>query len=185
MTACGRVNTRQLTHVEMLYRPGERELAKQLFELLGCKVLDRGNRTFSACIDPEAPDFLANVLYASEVTPEQWRVDQALAATGDNGSELADAVTSYLGLLKREPQWSFHFGLQYRERDALDATLDRIRSLDSYPLAGRVRVSGVFEPGAPGSVTDTMLQAFVWTDVVAAGLLTLGQHIELQWHVPR
>jgi len=51
-------------------------------------------------------------------------------------------------------------------------------------LAGRVAVAGVFRPGDPSAVTDTMIQAFVWTDVVAAGLLTLGQHIELQWHVP-
>jgi hypothetical protein len=29
-----------------------------------------------------------------------------------------------------------------------------------------------------------MIQAFVWTDVVAAGLLSLGQHIEVQWHLP-
>jgi hypothetical protein len=29
-----------------------------------------------------------------------------------------------------------------------------------------------------------MIQAFVRTDAVAAGLLTLGQLIELQWHLP-
>jgi hypothetical protein len=28
-----------------------------------------------------------------------------------------------------------------------------------------------------------MAQAFVWTDVMASGLLTIGQHIELQWHL--
>ncbi len=51
-------------------------------------------------------------------------------------------------------------------------------------LAGRVSVSGVFRPGDPGSYTDTMAQAFVRTDVIASGLLTFGQHIELQWQVP-
>jgi len=29
-----------------------------------------------------------------------------------------------------------------------------------------------------------MIQAFVHTDVMASGLLTFGQHIELQWQVP-
>jgi hypothetical protein len=51
-------------------------------------------------------------------------------------------------------------------------------------LAGRVSVSGVFRPGDPGSYTDTMVQAFVRTDVIASGLLTFGQHVELQWQVP-
>ena len=40
----------------------------------------------------------------------------------------------------------------------------------------------MFAPGDPGSLTDTMIQAFVHTDVVAAGLLLLGQHFELQYH---
>ena len=39
------------------------------------------------------------------------------------------------------------------------------------------------EPGDPGAYTDRMAQAFVWTDVMASGLLTIGQHIELQWHL--
>ncbi len=45
---------------------------------------------------------------------------------------------------------------------------------DGGDLAGRVRVAGVFRPGDPGAVAETMVQAFVWTDIVAAGLLTLG-----------
>jgi hypothetical protein len=28
-----------------------------------------------------------------------------------------------------------------------------------------------------------MAQAFVWTDVMASGILTFGQHLELQWHI--
>ena len=44
-----------------------------------------------------------------------------------------------------------------------------------------MEVSGVFAPGDPGSLTDTMIQAFVHTDVVAAGLLAFGQHFELQY----
>jgi hypothetical protein len=51
-------------------------------------------------------------------------------------------------------------------------------------LAGRVSVSGVFRPGDPGAYTDTMVQAFVRTDVVAAGLLAFSQHVELQYQLP-
>ena len=45
-------------------------------------------------------------------------------------------------------------------------------------------MSGVFRPGDPGAYTDTMVQAFVRTDVVAAGLLAFGQHVELQYQIP-
>ena len=97
-----------------------------------------------------------------------------------------DAARAYLGRLGKEPQRSFHFGIRYPSLDALDATLARIDAVgDTDPeLAGRVSVSGVFRPGDPGAYTDTMVQAFVRTDVVAAGLLAFGQHVELQYQLP-
>ena len=39
---------RRLTHVELLYRPGERELAIRLFTLLGCDPVDRGGQLLVA-----------------------------------------------------------------------------------------------------------------------------------------
>ncbi|GAA4996865.1 hypothetical protein GCM10023205_82660 [Yinghuangia aomiensis] len=56
---------------------------------------------------------------------------------------------------------------------------------DDPELAGRISVSGIYRPEDPHAVTDTMMQVFVHTDVLACGLVTLGQHIELQWHVPQ
>jgi hypothetical protein len=70
---------RQLNHVELVYRVGERPLAKRFFELLGCIVADRGGTFFTAFIDPTVNDFLNNCLYASEVTPEQSALEAALA----------------------------------------------------------------------------------------------------------
>jgi hypothetical protein len=177
---------RTLNHVELVYRPGERELAVRLFELLGCRAVDRGGTFFSALVEPDIPDFVNNVLYASEVTPEQWELEQALTgAIGDHGA-VGSAAGAYLARLRREPQRSFHFGVRYPELDALETTLARIDdvAVTDPELAGRVSVSGVFRPGDPDSYTDTMVQAFVRTDVVAAGLLSFGQHVELQWHVP-
>jgi len=173
---------RQLTHVELVYRPGERPLAVELLELLGCRVVDRGGVYFTAFVEPTDADYVTNVLYASEVTPRQWELEQALEAQ----AALAGPMQAYAELLRHEPQRSFHFGFRVPEEAALAATLDDIRSASARDsgLAGRVAVAGVFRPGDPSAVTDTMIQAFVWTDVVAAGLLTLGQHIELQWHVP-
>ena len=48
-------------------------------------------------------------------------------------------------------------------------------------LAGRVSISGVFRPGDDGAQSATQTQAFVYTDVIASGILAFGQHIELQW----
>ena len=39
---------RRLNHVEMVYRPGERELAGRVFEVLGLRVFDRGGTWFRA-----------------------------------------------------------------------------------------------------------------------------------------
>jgi hypothetical protein len=180
-----RLGGRLLNHVELVYRPGERELAKRFFELLGCRVLDRGGEFFSALVDPDVEDGLNNVLYASEVTPAQWALDQALLAFMDGGT-LSDVAGTYLELLQRQPQRSFHFGLRYPDLHTLEAAVERIRDRGARDplLAGRVAVSGVFRPGDPGSYTDTMVQAFVRTNLVAAGLLAFPQHVELQWQVP-
>jgi hypothetical protein len=34
--------SRRLNHVELVYAPGERQLAARTFELLGCRVEDKG-----------------------------------------------------------------------------------------------------------------------------------------------
>ena len=71
-------------------------------------------------------------------------------------------------------------------RDDFDATLDRIREAErASDLAGRVELINVYHPDEPGAYAKGMIQAFVRTDVVAAGLLAFGQHVELQWHLPR
>ena len=87
--------------------------------------------------------------------------------------------------MRTEPQRSFHFGIRFHSRDDYDATLDRVRAAADDPeLAGRVTLSGVFRPDDPGAAAPNMIQAFVRTDVVAAGVLAFGQHVELQWHLP-
>jgi hypothetical protein len=181
----------RLNHVEMVYRPGERALAGKVFELLGMRVSDRGGTWMSALIDPDVADFSNNACYASEVTPEQWALEQCLArAIGDDGGDgdgddVGPAARAYLDRLRAEPQRSFHFGIRFHSRTDFDATLDRVRAAaDDAQLAGRVALSGVFHPDAPGAYAPNMIQAFVRTDVVAAGLLAFGQHVELQWHLP-
>jgi hypothetical protein len=173
---------RALNHVELVYRPGERELAGRVFSLLGCRVVDRGGTFFTAQVDPEGRDYVNNVVYASEVTTEQHDLEGVLAAALDGPGPLGEAGRAYLERLRHEPQRSTHFGIRIPTRERLDELVAGIgRAGDEDPdLKGRIGVSAVFEPGSPGSYTDTMVQAFVHTDVVAAGLLSLGQHFELQ-----
>jgi hypothetical protein len=179
--------TRRLNHVEMVYRPGERELATRVFELLGMRVVDHGGEWVFALIDPSVGDASNNACYASEVTPEQWTLEQSLTAVmADGDSDVGAAAQAYADKVQTEPQHSFHFGIRYLERDDFDATLDRFRAAATDPeLAGRVSLLGVYDPSEPGAYAPGMFQAFVRTDVVAGGLLALGQLIELQWHLPR
>ena len=173
---------RLLNHVELVYAPGERVLAAQLFETLGCRVVDNGGVWLAAKIGDESSDLRNNVLYASEVTPEQWRFEQALRRAVTAG-ELASAETSYRALLAERPQLAPHFGIRYATVSAWKETIERLRVLGAGALTGRVDVSGVFTPGRPNAGpddTDVLMQAFVKTDLAATGLLTLGQHIELQ-----
>ena len=172
---------RRITHVELLYRPGERALAGKVFALLGCEPVDRGGQFFTSLVDPAAPrDYVENVLYASEVRPEQWEFEQALVA------RLGDDRVSFIAATRRSPQHSTHFGFRVPDESSLAAIVTRVERAghDDPELMGRVGVDGVFQPGDPGAIAPNMVQAFVWTDVVAAGLLALGQHIEVQWHVP-
>ncbi|MFI6588222.1 hypothetical protein [Embleya sp. NPDC050493] len=178
--------SRRITHLELLHRPGERAQARRLLELLGCRVLDRGGHFFSAFVEPEVTDYLNNILYTSEVTPEQWAFERQLQVAAAEGP-FARARSAWDAHMRAEPRYTHHFGLRLPSEEALDTALARIDAAgrEDGELAGRVEVVAMFRPGDPGAATDTMVQAFVRTDVVACGLVTLGQHIELQWHLPR
>ncbi len=177
--------SRQLNHVELVYRPGERQLAARVFELLGCTVVDRGGTFLTAFVEPAVSDFMNNCLYASEVTTEQLALERALGKAMHGGSIAAES-RRYLERLRREPQRSFHFGVRYPELADLEAAVEQIGAAgeSDAELADRISVSGVFHPGDPGSYTDAIVQAFVRTDVVASGLLAFDQHVELQWQRP-
>jgi hypothetical protein len=180
---------RQLNHVEMVYRPGERALAARFFELLGMGVIDKGGEWLFALVDPASADLANNACYASQVTAEQWALEQALAASlaaaADGPAQVGRAGRAYMERLRTEPPRSFHFGIRFRARDEFDAALERIRAAEQDPeLAGRVGISGIYHPDDPVHYSDSLIQAFIRTDLVAAGLLAFGQHVELQWQLP-
>lgn len=179
--------SRRITHAELVYRPGERALAARVLGLLGCEVVDRGGYWFTARVDPAESSFTDNVLYASEVTEEQWAFEKTLAKLLDSDGSLGPASETWLASVRARPQYSCHFGLRLPSRAALEKAAEAIEAAgkDDPELVGRISVSGVYRPEDPDAATDTMMQVFVRTDVLACGLVTLGQHIELQWHVPQ
>jgi len=175
---------RLLNHMEFVYRSGERELAVAVFELLGFSVRDDGGEFLAASVDPLAPDIIDNACYASQVTAQQWAFEEQLAKALGSPDALGRAYSGYHGLLKSEPQRAMHFGMHTSTLEDLEAVVERVRGVGKTrpELEGRISVSGTFYPGKPGSLAPNIVQAFFYTDVIASGLLTVGQHIEIHWY---
>ena len=131
-----------LNHTELVYRPGERALATQVFETLGCRVVDPDGPYLVILVDPKSEDFIDNVLYASEVTPEQWAFEQALQKSLMRDEELARACGGFRDHAVSTPQSTTHFGLRLPSIEQFDETLERIENLKG-DLAGRLNISGV------------------------------------------
>jgi hypothetical protein len=176
--------TRMLHHVAAMYAPGDRPVAGALLELLGCEVFESGSPFLLARIGPARPGLAESWVFASEVTPEQWRLEETLRAEREGGV-LAGPANDYVRRLRADPQHACHFAIRYPSEAEFEATLDRLEHVaDHAPtLAGRVSISGLFRPGDRGAQSATQTQAFVYTDVVASSVLAFGQHIELQWEV--
>jgi hypothetical protein len=175
---------RLLNHVEMVYRPGEKALAVALLDLLGFRVFDDGGEFVAASADPAAPDIIDNTCYISQMTPEQQAFEKELERALAGADGLGQAHSAYRDLLHREPQRGMHFGVHTTTLEDLEATVERVNKVEQNApeLAGRVRVSGTFYPKGPGSLADNIVQAFFYTDVIASGLVTVGQHFELHWY---
>jgi hypothetical protein len=176
---------RLLNHVEILYQRGERELAKQFFELLGCTIVDTetdsgtGSSILYVYPEPTCQDRMNNVVYLSEIREPQWELERVLAARRADDPELRDAIAAYDRKARTNPHGITHFGLRYPSFEALEVVIARLEHELPPAMAGRVSVTAV-RPGDPRSMTDELIQAFVRTDVVCAGLFPFGQLIELQ-----
>jgi hypothetical protein len=174
-----------LNHLEALYRPGDRELAIEFVEALGCTTTDTGFETETGAsyisVHPNGAevDRLNNVFYVSEMLPGQVRLEDMLRAKIDGDEALREALAGYREKARTFPSGVPHFGLRYPSVEALQPVLDRLHDEISPALKARVTVhpTQVFEAshGLP-----QVTQAFVYTDVVVTGSSALGQLIELQ-----
>lgn len=173
---------RYLSHVEIVHRPGERDLAAKFLGLLGIELEDAmGGRFMMAVIDKETyrPAEFANFFGGSEVHPEQWAFDKALIDATSSGP-LAQSFAEHQAKLDRDPTSGQHIGIHFPAIADWEAAVARLESFaEDYPeLMGRVRMPYVMRPGEPGSFTP-LHQAFVWTDILSGGSLAIGQRIEL------
>ena len=179
-----------LNHVEFVYAPGDRAHVRAFLEALGMRVLDPQTDPTPPELGPAAgpylivylaegdDDLIDNVVYASEVRPEQWALESALRDRVAADGELRSLVADYREEFVRLPQAMTHVGLAYSSTEEVKQAMARLAANDA--LRDRVALSDVYEPGGPGSVDDRVTQAFVHTDLVSVGLLLGGQQFELQ-----
>ena len=184
---------RVLSHSEMVYAPGERALARDLFRAIGCRVLDPQTDEcppelgpaaapyLVIFVDPQGTDLFDNILYASEVPAEQWAFEQALRGAMAKG-ELSRTFGAFSESFRKFPQGLTHLGIGVTEPQ-LERAVAAIAGTPE--LAKRVEVAGPYRPGGPGAVDPRVIQAFLRTDIVSGGLLCAGQQIELQVRVDR
>ncbi|MBV1686212.1 hypothetical protein KRR38_00630 [Novosphingobium sp. G106] len=92
---------RLLNPVETLYWPGERQLAFEPVEALGCVVTDTGFKgdgvdTFLA-VDPNRDDqnVQNNVFYMSQIRPEQLAIEERLQRLSLEDDDLAEDRKRY------------------------------------------------------------------------------------------
>jgi hypothetical protein len=172
-----------LNHIEAVYRPGERQLAIDLFEALGCATADTGvmNETGSSYIsvhpDPGDRNY-DNVIYLGEMAGEQLRLEDMLRQRSESDGELRASLDLFRTAAHERPFGFAHIAVRYPSFESLQLVLDRIEDRLTPELKPRVRIN-VFRPGDHDEVGPDSIQAFVYTDVVACGLLAAGQVLEL------
>lgn len=178
---------RMLTHVETLYRPGERELAVEIAEALGCAVTDTGfkgdsDETFLA-VHPNPGDrnVGANVFYMSQMTPEQHRLEQRLARLGEEDSAFRADLDAFRGKARSRPFGVPHFAIRYDSAEAIEAAAAKIEGELAPKLGDRLHFR-IYRPGDSDAAGGDVIQAFLHQDVIVSGSFLHGQLIELQAH---
>lgn len=174
-----------LNHLEVLYQRGERELAMDFFRLLGCTPVPtpQMNETGSTyiCVHPDEndQDGMNNVLYLSEIREPQLKLEQAVRAAAEKDADLAAALARYRERARRLPYGIPHFGLRFPSFASIEPVLEALVSVSEPAMKDRVHVTTI-RPDNEAALAQDLIQAFVYTDIVANGFFCFGQVIELQ-----
>ncbi|MBV1686324.1 hypothetical protein KRR38_01220 [Novosphingobium sp. G106] len=174
-----------LNHLETLYRLGEREVAFELAEALGCAVSYAGANgdgvdTFLAVRpNPDNHNVQSNVFYMSQVTPEQQALERELLRLSGEASDLAQKLESYRQAARVRPYGLPHFSLRYGSADEIEEVVDRINKSLTSRLPDRLHLH-IIRPGAENAAGSASIQGFLYQDVIVSGSFLMGQLIELQ-----
>ncbi len=178
-------NGNLLNHVETLYRPGERDLAVRLVEALGCAVSDTGfkgdgTESFLAVHpNPDDRNMQNNAFYMSPMRPEQQVIEARLRRLSEQDAELKAGLDGYRQAAKVAPFGISHFALRYPTGAAVQSAADRLAEALGATLGDRLNIR-VFRPQDADSAGNTLVQGFVYQDVIVSGSFLYGQLIELQ-----
>lgn len=177
-----------INHLEMLYQPGERNLAIEFCRLLGWDVTETNqvSETGSTYIvvrpEPRDTNYVNNVFYLSEVRPIQLELERELDKLSHENSRLKKALQAYSTKARTNPYGIPHCGIRYRSFSDVETIVGRVKSeisCLSSQLGPRLSVDSI-GPDDPRALTTDLLQTFVYTDLMCSGLFMVGQLFELQ-----
>jgi hypothetical protein len=190
-------------HLALHYRPGDEQAARRLLELLGCTLVQNGpapgtDGFTTVVVDHDTWNYVDNVLYLSRAHPAQLALEDAIV------ERLADdpSLAAYHDARVGQPEALAHVGIRYASFAALEravlgveaaaapggelegravVTKFRARPGADADIDAAMDASPVFGPDDRPAFADYGVQCFVKTDLFAAGLLALGQTIELDY----
>jgi hypothetical protein len=172
-----------LSHVEAVYRPGDRQLAIDLFEALGCKTYDTGTKSPAGStyvsVHPD-PDVRGqdDVLYLSQMPAEQCRLEDVLRKRIAADEELRAVRDVYRCMANERPFGLSHVAMRYPSFESLERVLEGLDGRLTPELKARVMLK-VFRPGDSEEIGWDSVQAFVYTDIAVSGISAFGQVFEL------
>lgn len=187
---------RALSHVALNVDRGEGPLAARFLTAIGLQVTDNGpsllgDPWYTAVVDPAtyAGDLEHLGFFVVPASDAQRAVEAAIY------ERLAEERHALLAEKRRKPDSNGHVALRYRAVEDVEEALGRIRADDDLAerievltfrpaepapeVAARLSASAVFAGAAPVGYLRTGVQAFLLTDIVSTGLLSLGQGFEL------
>lgn len=195
-------------HLALHYRPGDEEQARRLFELFGCTLVQNGpapgaDGFSSVVVDDESWNFVDNVLYLSRASGTQLALEDAITEGLHAGKADEDPrLAAYHEMRAEWPESLNHVGIRYSSFEALERAVTAIETATAPggELAGRASItkfkaragldpeidaamaaSTIFDDDDRPAFTDYGVQCFVKTDLFAAGVIALGQTIELDY----
>ncbi|ASV84864.1 hypothetical protein CES85_5668 [Ochrobactrum quorumnocens] len=178
-----------LNHIETVHRPGDKDVARAVFEILGFFVAEFTTNVggkdmvfLFASLDPANANGIDNVIYCSEVRPAQLALEQAMKAAIVADASFKAAAEEYRRQTSGQPQIFPHFGFSVPSLDDWEARVARVRdAAKNHPLlAGRIEIAGIYRLNDPTSVTP-QTQAFIRTDAFSLGLLEFPVYFEIQY----